>query len=150
MSSTSIEAIPPIRGRERIMMPLVGVNAISTHRIRRQENGEPCYVFAFPDLSVRQEGFYCLHFCCYEIDGADIIPRASVKSNTFRVYSAKEFPGMGETTALTQVLKSFGIRVKCSKSIRARVKRSNEVIPCANVTYQTEIRRNTGKRGFLR
>jgi Velvet factor len=75
-------------------------------------------VFAFTDLSVRQEGHYRLRFDVFEISSATIYHRAHVISDEFRVYAAKSFPGMAQSTDFTDTLKKHGIRVRVSKTIR--------------------------------
>ena len=125
----TITPVAPIKGRERIMAPLVGEVTSHLHRIREPETERPKFVAVFPDLSVRQEGLYCLQCHLYEVTGSDVLHRVAVKSNTFRVYAAKEFPGMAETTPLTLMLKNHAVRVKTSKSIRGKVKYMNEVHP---------------------
>ena len=74
----------------------------------------------FPDLSVRHEGMYCIAFMVWEVDNGEVFLRGIVHSNTFRVYAAKEFPGMSKTTEFTESLKSYGIRVRVSKSLRSK------------------------------
>ncbi|GMM33872.1 hypothetical protein DASC09_011970 [Saccharomycopsis crataegensis] len=84
--------------------------------------------FVFNDLSIRYEGYYRLIFQLYEmpyIDGASssssninmakLVFRTSVKSNVFRVYTAKEFPGLAPSTELDQVLKNLGSRIRIRK-----------------------------------
>lgn len=127
VTSPEAETLPPIQGRERLMVQLVGSFTSDPYRIRNPQNGEPWFVFVFPDLSIRQEGHYRLRAVLYERIGENVVWRASTVTNTFRVYAAKEFPGMAETTPLTHVLKDYGIRVKCSKSIRGKRRRVVEV-----------------------
>jgi len=123
----SKESVGPIRGRERILTPLVGETTSNLHRIR-DDNDRRRHVAVFPDLSVRLEGEYCLMFHVYEIFDGACIHQKSINSNTFRVYPAKEFPGMAETTPLTMLLKQHAIRVKTSKSVRGRDKFINSVV----------------------
>jgi hypothetical protein len=113
-----------VPGRERQMTALVGVNNTTLHRINVPCPGSPGAteawgVFAFTDLSVRQEGDYCLQFNLYEILDGESIHRAEIASDPFHVYAAKGFPGMEQSTLFTDLLKKHGIRVRVSKSIRA-------------------------------
>lgn len=107
------------------MNPLVGVRNVSHHRVSNSSGDkrfplDPFAVFAFPDLSVRHEGLYCLMFYVYEICGDEFIHRAAIKSNTFRVYPAKEYPGMPDSTPFTELLKDHGIRVRVTKTPRGK------------------------------
>jgi hypothetical protein len=110
------------------MLQLVGSFTSELYKIRDIDTGAPQYVFVFPDLSIRQEGHYKLRVSVYQRLGEEIIYRGSTVTNTFRVYAAKEFPGMAKTTTLTHLLKDFGIRVKSSKSIRGKRRRVAEVV----------------------
>jgi hypothetical protein len=74
----------------------------------------------YPDLSVRHEGMYCIEFMIWEMENDEAFLRGTVHSNTFRVYAAKEFPGMSKTTEFTESLKYYGIRVRVSKSLRSK------------------------------
>lgn len=101
--------------------------------------------FIFPDLSVRHEGKYRLSFNLYEEtketkdedaeESADnrskIIPppqtqngsfdwRLEVKSAPFTVFSAKKFPGLAESTALSRTVADQGCRVRIRRDVRMR------------------------------
>lgn len=117
-------------------MPVSGMAYLD----RPQEAG----YFLFPDLSVRHEGRYRLTFNLYEetkeeadkdIDSADSKPstpdytpatggsfdfRMEVKSQDFVVYSAKKFPGLTESTALSRVVAEQGCRVRIRRDVRMR------------------------------
>uniref|UniRef100_A0A0B7JM18 Velvet domain-containing protein n=1 Tax=Bionectria ochroleuca TaxID=29856 RepID=A0A0B7JM18_BIOOC len=83
--------------------------------------------FIFPDLSVRHEGQYRLSFSLFETtkeeidfdmdptDG-DLPPgvdwRMEIKTNPFDVFSAKKFPGLMESTALSKEVADQGCRVR--------------------------------------
>jgi hypothetical protein len=75
-------------------------------------------VFAFTDLSIRQEGTYRLMFDLFELTNGEAVWRAKITSEVFRVYPAKSFPGMAQSTDFTDILKKHGIRVRVSKSVR--------------------------------
>lgn len=114
-----------IYNRGQSLNPLVGVRNVSHHKVSNSSGDsrfplDPFAVFAFPDLSVRHEGLYCLMFYVYEICGDEFIHRAAIKSNTFRVYPAKEYPGMPDSTPFTELLKAHGIRVRVTKAQRAK------------------------------
>ena len=117
-------------------MPVSGMAYLD----RPQEAG----YFLFPDLSVRHEGRYRLTFNLYEEtkeeDDKDIISgdnkaanqginpatggsfdfRMEVKSQDFVVYSAKKFPGLTESTALSRVVAEQGCRVRIRRDVRMR------------------------------
>jgi hypothetical protein len=115
-----------VPSRERQMTPLVGVTNTTLHRIcapldpQRHPNGALVQqgVFAFTDLSVRQEGYYRLQFHLFELFNGEAFPLCKQESDRFRVYAAKGFPGMEQSTLFTDILKKSGIRVRVSKSIR--------------------------------
>lgn len=108
----------------------------------------PAGYFIFPDLSVRHEGKYRLSFNLFEelkdpkdadvepVPGspkmADLRPknpmspqahvcfRLEVKSVPFNVYSAKKFPGLAESTALSRIVAEQGCRVRIRRDVRMR------------------------------
>ncbi|KAF2797260.1 hypothetical protein K505DRAFT_235860 [Melanomma pulvis-pyrius CBS 109.77] len=102
----------------------------------------PAGYFIFPDLSVRHEGKYRLSFALYEElkDPKDMDPedrnsmsihphagvdahvshRLEVKSSPFVVFSAKKFPGLSESTALSRMVAEQGCRVRIRRDVRMR------------------------------
>ena len=100
--------------------------------------------FIFPDLSVRHEGKYRLSFNLYEetknVKDADKDPageskpkvkgtndpessfdwRMELKSDIFDVFSAKKFPGLAESTALSRTVAEQGCRVRIRRDVRMR------------------------------
>ncbi|KAF2271904.1 uncharacterized protein EI97DRAFT_239609 [Westerdykella ornata] len=100
----------------------------------------PAGYFIFPDLSVRHEGQYRLSFALYEelkekddMDPPDhtaihlqngieahVTHRSEVKSSPFIVYSAKKFPGLTESTALSRMVAEQGCRVRIRRDVRMR------------------------------
>lgn len=102
--------------------------------------------FIFSDLSVRHEGKYFLTFALMEevkedrdmdpdetmsgtdeITGPDVRPndrhfcfRTQVHTDPFDVYSAKKFPGLMESTALSRVVAEQGCRVRIRRDVRMR------------------------------
>ncbi len=101
----------------------------------------PAGYFIFPDLSVRHEGKYRLSFALFEelkeqkdMDGdepslgmeglrgvdAHVSHRLEVKSVPFTVYSAKKFPGLTESTALSRMVAEQGCRVRIRRDVRMR------------------------------
>ncbi|KFY15497.1 hypothetical protein V492_01950, partial [Pseudogymnoascus sp. VKM F-4246] len=100
--------------------------------------------FIFPDLSVRHEGSYRLSFNLYEetkedkdkdSESATDRPavkqnpdeptdsfdwRLEIKSKAFTVFSAKKFPGLAESTALSRAVAEQGCRVRIRRDVRMR------------------------------
>ena len=128
------ETLEPIviQSKENAMGALVGVNSTTAYRIGLYEDHIPQPIFPWVDLSVRQEGYYKLRFSLFEVrcdphHGLTFMPLAKVDSNTFQVYSAKSFPCMSPSTAITETLKKHGIRVRVSKTTRQTRTRANQV-----------------------
>jgi len=121
-----------VPGREKQLTPIVGVTKSTMHRIIHPPNDhmapQTLGVFAFTDLSVRQEGRYRLRFHLYEIRDAEGVHLTFVDSDAFQVYPAKGFPGMEQSTMFTDLLKKHGIKVRVSKSIRM-TKKNTQVEP---------------------
>lgn len=120
------ELVGPVYYQDREMMPLVGDRSIFLQRAYGSEESESTDlkgIFAFSDLSVRQEGLYRLQFHWYEIVGDEIVHRAQIDSLPFRTYTPKNFPGMQTSTETTAELKRNGIRMRWKKSIRITPKR---------------------------
>ncbi|KAJ8106235.1 hypothetical protein OPT61_g9672 [Boeremia exigua] len=97
----------------------------------------PAGYFIFPDLSVRHEGKYRLSFALLEnlsevkdldLDDPNVIHdgnrfvtnRCEVKSAPFTVFSAKKFPGLSESTALSRMVAEQGCRVRIRRDVRMR------------------------------
>jgi hypothetical protein len=121
--SDTKEPVGPIYFKDRVMMPLVGDRAVYVQRVctaSRMELDVPEYkaMFAFPDLSVRQEGEYCLQMHLFEVVHGAVIHRASVHTSSFTTFTPKEFPGMQMSTETTVELKRNGIKIRTDKSIR--------------------------------
>lgn len=119
-----------------ILNPLHGCLISFCHRINRYTIEDPNVleavgVFVFPDLSVRHDGLYRLCFHVYEVEEGEIILRGIAISNTFRVYAAKEFPGMADSTQFTELLKNHGLRVRVAKTLRAKRRTLHNTNPAA-------------------
>lgn len=99
--------------------------------------------FIFSDLSVRHEGRYFLQFSLLEevkeerdkdldehmpdadeITGPSMdrafVHRTTVKTDVFDVFSAKKFPGLQESTALSRTVAEQGCRVRIRRDVRMR------------------------------
>lgn len=74
----------------------------------------PAAFFIFTDLSVRTAGLYRLKFRLMnwgfiEETGESMPILTEVWSDTFRVHPAKDFPGMRESSRITEQLKALGV-----------------------------------------
>ncbi|KAK3818703.1 MAG: velvet factor-domain-containing protein [Benniella sp.] len=92
--------------------------------------GDPGVYFVFQDLSVRSEGAYTLKFSFTlppTPDGPPSSVLATVFSEPFTIYSAKRFPGMTESTALSKCFAKQGIKIPIRKEPRVgRSRKSSE------------------------
>ncbi|KAJ2598232.1 hypothetical protein GGF39_002736, partial [Coemansia sp. RSA 1721] len=78
--------------------------------------------FVFPDLSIRKDGEYRFRFSFFDLKSStgDLLrTSASINARTFsdpfRVYSAKQFPGMIESTALSKHFAKQGVKIPVRK-----------------------------------
>ncbi|KAI7895594.1 velvet factor-domain-containing protein, partial [Mucor mucedo] len=77
------------------------------------------------DLSVRIEGTFCLKFMFMNLSAGDPLTMSTqvsddVISNPFTVYSAKNFPGMTDSTSISQCFAQQGIKISIRKGRRIR------------------------------
>lgn len=102
--------------------------------------------FLFPDLSVRHEGFYRLVFLLYESnkqpmdgipgpqDNPEVLEEGGdfftflmeTRSKEFQVYSAKKFPGLSTSTALSRCVADQGCRVRIRRDVRMRKRKGGK------------------------
>ncbi|KAF9890874.1 hypothetical protein FE257_005450 [Aspergillus nanangensis] len=80
---------------------------------QQQQSSPPATFFIFSDLSVRTAGLYRLQFRLMnwgnvEDTGVSMPILAEAWSEPFRVYPAKDFPGMRDSSLLTEGLKELG------------------------------------------
>ncbi|KAF9997010.1 hypothetical protein BGZ79_009253 [Entomortierella chlamydospora] len=85
-----------------------------------EDSGTESGFFVFPDLSVRMEGTYRLKFCLYEMVGKDVHFCDYIISDPLVVYSAKKFPGMEESTQLSQYFAEQGLKIRIRKEVRPK------------------------------
>ncbi|CEP09309.1 hypothetical protein [Parasitella parasitica] len=83
-------------------------------------NNEPGIFFIFQDLSVRIEGTFCLNFMFIDLSAGDPLTMSTritddVLSKPFTVYSAKNFPGMTDSTPISQTFAQQGIKISIRK-----------------------------------
>ncbi len=128
--------------------------------------------FIFPDLSVRHEGKYKLSFNLYEQtkDKNDLDAehsnepklsppkgvaapdssfdwRLEIKSKEFQVYSAKKFPGLAESTALSRTVAEQGCRVRIRRDVRMR-RRDGKGGPDFDDNYEDERVAQTAEQDY--
>ncbi|KAL3419250.1 vea protein [Phlyctema vagabunda] len=104
------------RQQRRLMGTLVASPFVG----QDEHDVEGCF-FCFPDLSVRTAGTYSLKFSLVVLDpkkmmrGNSVPVRATVMSEAFQVYNAKDFIGMRASTELTKRLKHQGCLISVKK-----------------------------------
>ncbi|KAH6610387.1 hypothetical protein Trco_000407 [Trichoderma cornu-damae] len=94
---------------------------VSTPFVGQDENGQEGCFFCFSDLSCRTPGSFRLKFTLMMIDPsrAGFVRHfpilAEIQSEPFKVYSAKEFPGMVASSNLAKRLKEQGCIISIKK-----------------------------------
>ena len=98
----------------------------------RDANARLGCFFIFPDLSCRQNGLYRLRFTLMKVN-VEVMPTGgrssmvgAVESDVFEVFSAKDFPGMRASTALTRELKRQGATVSVKKGNEAKTEKKGK------------------------
>ena len=105
---------------KRITRRLMGTLVSSPFVGQDEEGNEGCF-FCFPDLSCRTHGKYRLRFVLMRLEPSDLQPEGytpiitEALSDVFTVFTAKEFPGMRPSTALTRALKRQGCAISVKK-----------------------------------
>ncbi|KAI9711998.1 MAG: hypothetical protein M1820_001706 [Bogoriella megaspora] len=124
--ATKDEEVPPVPDQRRPTRHLMG-SLVSSPFVAKDENHVDGSFFPFPDLSCRHPGKYRLHFVLMRIDptnlplGAINPLRASITSDVFTVYQAKDFPGMTPSSELTKALKRQGCNIQVKKGNEKRL-----------------------------
>lgn len=96
-------------------------NVTSGPFVAKDEFGNEGCFFPFPDLSIRTPGEYRLMFSFIIIEpqsgmiGRNYSISSNVLSDAFLVSSAKEFPGMVESSPLARTLKDQGYQISIRK-----------------------------------
>ncbi|KAF9427019.1 hypothetical protein BGZ76_002502, partial [Entomortierella beljakovae] len=108
---------------------LTGSTVASGNLLNNVHNEAGVY-FIFQDISVRSEGTYTLKFSFTltpNPEGPPVSPvEATVFSEPFTIYSAKRFPGMTESTALSKCFARQGIKIPIRKEPRVAKKKLAE------------------------
>ncbi|KAF2634618.1 hypothetical protein P280DRAFT_413359 [Massarina eburnea CBS 473.64] len=107
---------PDRRTTRRLMGQLVASPSVA----KDEHDVEGCF-FCFPDLSCRTHGRYRLRFVLMRLDPMNLHVGGfspilnEVLSDVFTVYTAKDFPGMRPSSALTRALKLQGCNIQVKK-----------------------------------
>ncbi|KAJ1779628.1 putative glycosidase CRH2 [Coemansia sp. RSA 1824] len=94
--------------------------------------------FVFPDLSIRKDGDYRLRFSFFNLqsDNGELMStvtqiKAHTFSEPFRVYSAKQFPGMIESTMMSKHFAKQGVKIPVRKeSAKCGTQECGKDTPC--------------------
>ncbi|KAG8422549.1 hypothetical protein J3459_010289 [Metarhizium acridum] len=86
-----------------------GCLASSSYHLK-DEHATEGYFFIFPDIRVRVLGQYKLYFNLFERNKTFYRLIGSLLSNTFKVYTARQFPGLTKSTPLIQTFWSQGVK----------------------------------------
>jgi Velvet factor len=123
---------PDRRTTRRLMGQLVASPSVA----KDEHDIEGCF-FCFPDLSCRTHGKYRLRFILMRIDptnlhvGGNAPILTEVLSDVFQVYTAKDFPGMRPSSALTRALKLQGCNIQVKKGNEKALARKRASISSA-------------------
>ncbi|ORY66768.1 hypothetical protein LY90DRAFT_223018 [Neocallimastix californiae] len=94
-------------------------NGLTVASLTRMKDFDSTYgaFFIFHDMSVCVEGTYRLKFSLYEIsgNGKRLFFRKSILSDNFKVLSAREFPGMQESSPLVKLFAEQGLKIRIRK-----------------------------------
>lgn len=124
-SNSDETQVPPTGSDMQSTRRLMGTLVASPYQAK-DEHGVAGTFFVFPDLSCRSPGRYRLHFKLLRIDpmnmqqGAIHGTVASIITDVFSVYTAKDFPGMRASSALLKSLRRQGLNVGVKKGSEAR------------------------------
>jgi len=116
--------IPPSRPDMASAQRLMG-NSLASPCVAKDEKGTKGSFFVFPDLSCRSPGKYKLLFRLLKVNPRDMTNpaknriRATIQSESFDVFTAKEFPGMRASSALLRSLRNQGLNVGVKKGSAA-------------------------------
>lgn len=115
--------LPPAHPDMPSTRRLMGTLVASPYQAK-DENGVAGTFLVFPDLSCRSPGKYRLRFKLLRVDPMNMTSgascEASIVSDVFSVYTAKDFPGMRASSALLKALRRQGLNVGVKKGSEAR------------------------------
>ncbi|KAJ2787355.1 hypothetical protein GGI15_000780 [Coemansia interrupta] len=100
---------------------LIGASVTTGAKLNNVD-GSPGIFFVFPDLSIRKDGEYRFRFSFFDLKSSigDLLRtsayiKARTFSDPFKVYSAKQFPGMIESTELSKHFAKQGVKIPVRK-----------------------------------
>lgn len=117
--------VPPTEKGMPTTRRLMGTLVASPYQAK-DEHGVGGTFFVFPDLSCRSPGKYRLRFKLLRVDPTNMTPGAvhgsvaSIVTDVFSVFTAKDFPGMRASSALLKALRRQGLNVGVKKGSEAR------------------------------
>ena len=97
---------------------LAGTLVSSLHRLKDIDDNDGGF-FVFGDLSVKIEGWWRLCFDLFQLRDGGVHKLNSIVSLKFRVFSAKEFPGMSQSTHLSRSFGEQGVKLRLRKEQRS-------------------------------
>ncbi|KAJ1899344.1 hypothetical protein LPJ66_002168 [Kickxella alabastrina] len=122
-SSTSDSSMCTVRN-------LIGASVTTGAKLNNVD-GSLGVFFVFPDLSIRKDGDYRFRFSFFDLqsDNGDLLKtsadiKARAFSEPFRVYSAKQFPGMIESTPLSKHFAKQGVKIPVRKETIGKSRQS--------------------------
>ena len=113
-----------------MMSPFIGKDVRASDST--PENSRIGVYYIFHDISCRQNGLYRLVFTLAPVDPLSLIKgertpiAAETISDVFEVFSAKDFPGMKESTWLAKELKRQGATVSVKKGSENKTNRKGQ------------------------
>ncbi|KAJ2004383.1 hypothetical protein GGI04_001611 [Coemansia thaxteri] len=119
------EARPTVRACD---FPILGSPISSMHYVRDLSEQLGLF-FCFPDIRVRASGQFRLLFSLFELPSTSpnntrpAFTHINIMSGVFTVYTAKDFPGVGESTPLSKKLSGQGVSIPIRNKTRLK---SNE------------------------
>ncbi|KAF4548761.1 Velvet factor-like protein 3 [Elsinoe fawcettii] len=107
--------------------------AVASPWVGNDEHGIRGSFFVFADLSVRSPGKYKLLFRLLKVNPLAMSKknpnfiRATIESEAFDVFTAKEFPGMRASSALLRALRGQGLNVGVKKGSETKGKNKGDI-----------------------
>ena len=117
--------VPPAHPEMPSTRRLMGTLVASPYEAK-DDQGIASTFFVFPDLSCRSPGKFRLKFKLLRVDPTNMTPGAvhgtvaSIHTEIFSVFTAKDFPGMRASSPLLKALRKQGLNVGVKKGSEAR------------------------------
>ncbi|KAG2199476.1 hypothetical protein INT46_009340 [Mucor plumbeus] len=94
---------------------LSGATVSSLYRLRDIDNTDGGF-FVFGDLAVKKQGYFRLYFSLFEMIDGIVENRKNTLSNSFMVYTTKQYPGPIESTFLSRTFSDQGVKIRVRKN----------------------------------